>query len=129
MLGRFEVAVDRGERGRSDVAGGSFVLLIGLRGADEHRSAAVGVRFHVAEPQRGNLADPCQRVPHDPDDGRVKQALEVAAAVSGEPGGCSGVRPADAGDLAAAPVPTLVPDPAQHVFAETDAVGPASTDT
>ena len=39
------------------------------------------------------------------------------------------MRPADAGDLAVAPVPTLAPDPAQHVFAETDAVGPASTDT
>ena len=57
------------------------------------------------------------------------QALEVAAAVRGERGGGFGVRPADAGDMAVAPVPTLAPDPAQHVFAETDAVGPASTDT
>ena len=29
------------------------------------------------------------------------------------------MRPADAGDLAAAPVPAFPPDAAQHVFAET----------
>ena len=118
MPGRFEVAVDRGERGRPDVAGGPFALLIGLRGADEHRSAAAGVRFHVGAPERRNFADPGERVRHYPDDCRIAEALEAGGAVRGERGRRFRVRPADAGDLAAAPVPAFPPDAAQHVFAE-----------
>ena len=72
-----------------------------------------------AHRHRRNFADPCQRVGHDPDDCRIAVALEAAAAVRGERGVRFGVRPADAGDLAAAPVPTFPPDAAQHVFAET----------
>ena len=48
-----------------------------------------------------------------------REALEAAAAVRGERGVCFRVRPADAGDLVAAPVPTFPPDAAQHVTAQT----------
>ena len=96
--GRLEVALPGGARGRPDEAGAALVLLIGLRGADEHGAAGGdGVRFHVvAISERRNFADPCQRIAHYPEDGRVTQALDAGVAARSERGVRFRVRLADA---------------------------------
>ena len=103
VAGCLQVAVDRGARRRPDVAGGSLPELVGLAGCDMDAAASVGgVRFQVPALQRRYLADAGQGIAQDQDDRRIAQALETATAVAGKSSRRFRLRPADAGDLAAA---------------------------